>query len=248
MKLEERNKAIELRKKGYSYSEILKKINVSKSTISSWLRDIELTIKQKNKLLREGELGRYKGSRTQYKKRIIKTKEIIEKSKNEFNFLIKNPLFLSGLMLYWAEGDKHKQERVKFTNSDEAMICLMMRWFREICKVPESKFRIALHVHNLHFRNNVKRYWAKLTNVPQKQFQKTYIKKSSLRYRRNILYNGTCAIVVNDKNLFRRILGWRRGLLEYFGLSLPVVQRIEQGTSNPQIEVRFLSGRKLRHL
>jgi len=37
-KLEEKNKAIALRKKGYSYSEILKKVDVSKDTISRWCR------------------------------------------------------------------------------------------------------------------------------------------------------------------------------------------------------------------
>lgn len=218
MKLNEKIEAVKLRKEGASYSDIVKKINVPKSTLSTWLRDIELTPQQKEKLLKGREKSRYAGAKAQQKKRIEKTKKIINESKKEFPLLVKNHLFLSGLVLYWAEGDKNQLERVKFTNSDEATIIIMMKWFREICNVPESKFRIALRIHNLHSRSNIKNYWSKITKVPKKQFYKIYIKQSSLRQRKNILYNGTCAIVINSTDLFRKIMGWRLGLLEYFNI------------------------------
>lgn len=47
VKLDQKNLAISLRKEGVSYNEIRKKINVSKGTLSLWLRDIELTQIQK---------------------------------------------------------------------------------------------------------------------------------------------------------------------------------------------------------
>lgn len=219
MKFRKKIIATKLRKAGFSYAKIFKEVKVSKSTLSYWLRDIELTSKQKEKLLKGREKSRYAGAKAQQAKRIKRTEEAILTGKKEFYSLIKNPLFLSGLPLYWAEGDKNRSERVKFTNSDETMIILMMRWFREICHVPEEKFRISLHVHDLHRSHNLKSYWAKVTNVPKKQFHKMYVKKSTLRQRRNILYNGTCAITVNDKNLFRKIMGWRLGLLDYFNIT-----------------------------
>ncbi len=219
MKLNERREAINLRKRGVGYNEILKTVNVSKSTLSLWLRDIVLPCNARKKLLRGRELSRYTAAAQKKRIRESNTKEITRSGRGEFKILVKNPLFLTGLCLYWAEGDKHKQEKVKFTNSDEKMIVLMMIWFRKICGVPEQKFRIALHVHNLHRPENLEKYWSRTTGIPEKQFQKTYIKQSSLQYRRNVLYNGTCAIVVNDKALFRRIRGWRLGLLDYFNIS-----------------------------
>ena len=95
----------------------------------------------------------------------------------------------------------------------------MMKWFREICEVPETKFRIALHVHNLLISRKIKSHWSRLTDVSRKQFNKIYVKNSTLRQRRNVLYNGTCGIVVNNKNLFRRIMGWKLGLLNHFEIS-----------------------------
>jgi len=89
-----------------------------------------------------------------------------------------------------------------------------MRWFREVCKVPEKKFRICLHIHTLHCRKDVKEYWSNITRIPTSQFYKTQTKPTSLRQRKNKLYNGTCAISVGNKALFRKIKGWKIGFIE----------------------------------
>ena len=124
-------------------------------------------------------------------------------------------LFLPGLMLYWAEGDKSDlREEVKFSNSDPFMIQFMMRWFREVREIPEKKFRIALHIHTLHCRKKIEQFWAPITGIPLNQFHKTQIKPTGLGQRRNKLYNGTCAICIHDKNLFRRIKGWKLKFIE----------------------------------
>jgi hypothetical protein len=46
----EKEKAIDLRKKGLSYNEILKKVPVAKSTLSLWFRDIGLAVRQRQRL------------------------------------------------------------------------------------------------------------------------------------------------------------------------------------------------------
>ena len=51
MKYAEKIEAVRLRKEGQSYKTILKQVKVSKSTLSMWLRDIELTQKQKMNFL-----------------------------------------------------------------------------------------------------------------------------------------------------------------------------------------------------
>lgn len=118
-------------------------------------------------------------------------------------------------MLYWAEGDK-TQERVGFTNADPMMIQFMMKWFRKICNVPESKFRIALSIMTLHNKNESEKFWSQTTGVPMVNFNKIRIKPTLLKGKRNPSYMGTCRIIISDKNLFRKIIGWRLGLLENF--------------------------------
>lgn len=231
MKLEEKIKAIKLRRKGKSYREIREQIPVSKGTLSLWLREIELTPEQKERLYVElRRKNAYKGAKANQEKRIKRTRQIISEAKKEAKLLIKEPLFLTGLMLYWAEGTKRSGESLRFSNSDPLMIEFMMRWFREICGIPEEKFRIALHIHALHCRRDIKRHWSKLTNIPFSQFHKIQVKPTSLRHRRNKLYNGTCVIVVNSRDLFRRVEGWRLGVLEELGFNpiAPIAQWIEQ--------------------
>ena len=207
MKLQQKIEAIKLRRQGKSYKEIRQKITVSKGTLSLWLKDVELTEAQKHRLyytLKQQNVFRIARKKQRIKKELqIK---IVESATEEAKQFIHDPLFLAGLMLYWAEGDKSDaSETVKITNSDPNMIKLIMRWFREICKVPEQKFRICLHIHTLHCRKDIEKYWAQITNIPLTQFYKTQIKPTTLKHRRNPLYDGTCAVVICNKNLFRKI-------------------------------------------
>ncbi len=219
MKFSEKIKAVALRRSGATYSEIRKKVSVSRSTLSLWLRGVNLSESQKRNILRGLDISREAAAQKKKTERVVRTKKIMEQARAEFLNLSKEPLFLVGLSLYLAEGDK-ALERVKFTNSDPNLISIIMSWLREICNVPETKFRIALHVHNLHVRSDIIKYWSKLTKIPESQFYALYIKKSTLSTRRNILYNGTCSVIVNSRDLFRRIAGWRSALLENFGSSV----------------------------
>lgn len=220
MKFTEKIKAIHLRNLGKSYSEIRKQVSVSKSTLSLWLRDIEFTPKQKAEL-KGRQKSRYEGAKANQRKRIERTEKIIKEAKKELPLYLKHPLFLSGLMLYWAEGSKSEQEeRLEFNNSDPLMIKFMMRWFREICKVPEEKFRIHLYIHELFCRKDIEKYWSAITNIPLDQFHKTQIKSTSLKHRKNRLYNGTCAIRIGNRDLFRKMKGWRLGFLEKMNIEI----------------------------
>src|SRR5258708_26186351 len=169
-RLNDRIIARKLREQGLSFSEISEKIpNLSKGTLNGWLKDIELTSEQKvrllNKMRDKGNVGRLRGAFINHHKRIESIKQIMVVAKEEVEERMGNTLFVTGVMLYWAEGDK-TQERVGFTNSDPEMIKFMMRWLREVCKVPELKFRIALSIMTLHNRKISEEFWSKLTGVP----------------------------------------------------------------------------------
>lgn len=236
IRLNDRISARQLRQQGLSFSEIMEKIpNLSKGTLNGWLKDIELTEQQKERLLRKIEdgskRGRLKGAFTNRKKRLEITKQIISLAKIEVQEKIKDTFFATGVMLYWAEGDK-TIERVGFTNSDPFMISLMMKWFRNICNVPEEKFRIALSISAFNNKNESEKFWSQVAKLPLNQFNKTRIKPSPLKGKRKPSYMGTCRIIISDKNLFRKIKGWNLGILEYYKIFAPMAQWIEQVNSN----------------
>lgn len=214
MKFLEKQRSIELRHNGLSYSEIKNLLNVSKSTLSNWLKNIELTNDQKNRLSKL-QTSAYLGAKKNQVKSQLHHKQIIETAKNQAIHLFHDSFFVTGLMLYWAEGSKNSN-RIQFTNSDPLMIKIMMKWFRNYCEIPEEKFRIGLFVHSLHIKEDYLQFWSKITKLPLKQFNRSYIKPTILSNRKNKLYEGTCAIKINSRDLLSKVTGWLDAAKEYF--------------------------------
>jgi len=135
-KTEEKNKAIKLREQGLSYKEILEKIPVAKSSLSLWLKSVNLTTSQKQRLTDKKLASARRGAQKMKSIRIALTKKIKSKSRKEIGRLTKRELWLIGIALYWAEGSKEKNyrsgSRTEFSNSDPYMIRIFLKWLLKI--------------------------------------------------------------------------------------------------------------------
>ncbi|PIV83681.1 MAG: hypothetical protein COZ87_03420 [Candidatus Moranbacteria bacterium CG_4_8_14_3_um_filter_43_15] len=218
--------AIQLRKEGNSYSQIRDTLGVSKSTLSYWLRDLKISENARRKISARAHkisiaalIERNKNQTALAKER---AKRIRLEAQREANKLIKRPLFIAGTSLYWAEGYKKgafgsKWKGVDFANSDSSTVKVMMKFFRNICGVPNDKFRIQLMVHPNVDTEKAIAYWSKMTKISKDQFMKiSYaVSKSSKKKRNpNSLIYGTIHIRICDVKLFFRIIGWIDGLKE----------------------------------
>jgi len=218
----EKNKARKLRQKGKSINEIAKKLNIAKSTISLWCRDIRLNPKQIERLAKRQESGSYKG-RMKFLERIRKEriKEVAFLQKQgikEIGKLNKRDLFISGIAMYWSEGYTYSSgDQVGFTNSDPKMILFILKWFKEICKIPIDRLTLQVKINKIH-RNRVKKvenYWSKITGIPLTQFNKTVLLKTESKkiYLNYNTHYGTLRIIVRrGTRLRRKINGWIEGL------------------------------------
>lgn len=222
LRLEDKNKAIKLRIQGKTYKEIREIIpNLSKSTLSGWLKNFKLNSKQEKKLKQNIEKitynARVKSAWTKRKIKQEKIKRIHKEAKEELSVLFKNPLFLVGVSLYWAEGSK-TQEAVQFSNSDPRLIKIMIKWFKEICKVPENKLKVHIYIHEIYKKENCEKFWSQVTKVPVSNFGKTTYKPTIHKIKKNPDYKGVCRIDINNVDLFRKITGWQSGVSEIFHL------------------------------
>ena len=225
LKFKEKEKAIKLRKKGFSYSEILKEIPVAKSTLSLWLRSVGLAKKQKQRLTEKKLTAALRGAKAKRDYRLAITKEIKEKAKNEIGKLSDRELWLIGITLYWAEGAKQKENNVsqdvQFCNSDSKAIKIFIKWLLDICKISKENiyFRICLHENNKERLNDVQKYWAKVTQFPIKDFQKITWKKHKINTKRKNIgkkYFGLLNVrVKKSTNLNRKIEGWIEGIYNH---------------------------------
>lgn len=222
MKREERDKARILRKEAKSINEIARVLHVSKASVSLWVRNIRLSKKQRKTLTKRGfsidaiEKRRINRINTTQQRH----RAIIETAKKKIEKISSRDLLLVGTALYWGEGGKAKRGLARLSNSDPLVIKIMMRFFREICNVPEKKFRG--HVHTFSHRDTgiAERYWSEVSGVPLGQFYKTYSKQSSAsKNKKDKLPYGTFQIYVSDTHVFLAIMGWIERLGELGSLS-----------------------------
>ncbi|MGB2762430.1 MAG: hypothetical protein WBC21_02715 [Minisyncoccales bacterium] len=217
-KLELKLKARELRKKGLSVKEIQRRLKVSRSSVSLWVRDIRLTKKQLEKLYLNRKTGNLKGSIIAAMNKIRKRKEITEKlmkeGKKEIGNLSKRDRFITGIAMYFAEGSK-TDGHVGFSNSDPRAIKFMADWFREFCKIPEEKFRCSLYIHDNLDEGKAKKFWSELIKLPLSQFRKSYIVKNNPHRLRKVKHiYGVLRVGTGDVNLHRKIIGWISGIFQ----------------------------------
>lgn len=222
MKIAEQQRAKKLRSEGRSIKDIAQTLNVSKASVSLWVRNIELSQTQRKLLSRKGHSVEVIEKRR--KSRLAREEEkraaIMNEASRNIAYISEKELFLTGIALYWAEGGKTRRGPIRLANGDPAIIQTMMRFFREICKVPESKFRGHIHIHPHLDYKEAELYWSLIANIPLSQFFKTYRKpnKSSSNKKDTLPY-GTFEIYVCDTQLFFRMKGWIQGLTKQLFIS-----------------------------
>ncbi len=219
-------KAVALRNRGFTYGEILEKINfkVSNSTISCWCSGIELTPSQKDRI--KEKQRNFKLIKHLISKSIKDEEGARAWAKEKAELIASNNLknlILSGTMLYWAEGYGSTGKSAGFTNTDPQMIKIMMKFFREVLGVEDRKIKIMVRIDK---RNDIGRavnYWSKTVKLPLSNFHKTEI----LETKNNKYPNGICRITVYDVSVRRKIDNLLKLIKDKWA---PVAQRIEQHT------------------
>ena len=228
--------AIDLRKKGFSYSEIGERLKTPKSTLSLWLRKVKLTESQVQKLKNR----RLETAKDNSRKRILKTSRMIEKIKNssskDISQISKRELWLIGIILYWKERNASGSESdvrngVRFTSSDPYLIKLFLKWLCNAGGVEddELKFDIFLGEDKRESVEAVKEavvYWSKITGLPKDNFlqhiyfKRDVYKKSKQKKSRETIRRSQFGLlrirVKASSMLARQIAGWIRGVQNYY--------------------------------
>lgn len=218
----EKEKAIKLRKKGYSYSEILKSVGVSRSTLSEWLRHIIISNTQIDRLRLKNEQARKLGSIALKNKRIAKSILIINQSILEIKKIDINTLRIIGATLYWAEGSKQNEhepsKELIFTNSDPRMIRMYLLWLVKCLSVKDDDIKFEVYIHETYKKTlkELSEYWSKVSGFNSDRFTKIYFKKNKVKsYRKNRgdNYYGVLRITVKKStDLNRKVMGWVEGV------------------------------------
>jgi len=209
-----KKQAKSLRLKGLSYGNINKKIGVSKSTLSVWLKNVPLKEEYRkinyNKRIQNLALG--VASQKERRRKEIET--IVKKAGKEIELPLSNQSFLiMGAALYWAEGGK--TQMFELTNSDPYMILFMVRWIENVFGIKSGDLKASLNIYSQQNEKKLKRFWSDLTGIPFINFGKSYIKPKNKNFKKNTLYYGTIRIIIpksTDKRI--QLFGWIDKIME----------------------------------
>ncbi len=214
-KTKEKNKALQLRRKGKSIKDIARHLKIAKSTVSLWCRDIRLAPKQIQKLhekmVKGGYKGRMKGARLQYERRLKRIKEWNKIGVERIGKLSNRDLLIAGLALYWGEGSR-KTRRVSLSNSDPKIIQFIIKFLKRVFDIDKSRLTAYIGINRIHKNRvqEVKNYWSKTTGIPKEQFTKTTLIKSKnkKKYNNFSVHYGTVTIKVRKSaDLYYCIMG-----------------------------------------
>jgi hypothetical protein len=224
MKLDEKNKAQQLRYKGFSIKQIAVALSVSKGSASVWVRDIELSKGLSVNIEEQRRLGRERSRKTRLSNIIRKNTELRIQCKEEILPFTKRDLWISGLLIYAGEGSKASNvsnQHIEVTNSNPDILRLFIKFLIDICLVPQAKIRVRLILYDDIDTKEAEAYWSSQLGVPINQFQRQFIKKSykniPYRHLRRSRY-GTAHINVYDVNIYRKVIGWLQSIYEYNNL------------------------------
>ena len=204
-----REKAINLRRRGMSLSEISDIIDVPKNTIQGWVKEIKLTKSQKERLRKKeikcGRRGLLKALQIN-RDRKIKWQEGIENRTKKFRTILYEKGDIAKLLcgtLYLCEGARYPASRhMVFGSSDSRMIKLFLNLLRSNFNVDEKKFRCRIMHRYDQNGNSLCRYWSNLIKIPLSQFYRSYRdKRTKGRITRKKDYRGICAIIYFSTSL-----------------------------------------------
>ncbi len=202
----EKEKALQLRSLGWSYSQIRKEIGVSKATLSVWLCNLPLS-EDRMRELRDNNQGRIERYRlTMVKKRQDKLDLAYDEVKDILGNFNKRELFIAGLFLYWGEGGKTGSS-VTLSNTDPNVLKFFVKWMNML-GIENKDMKVVLHLYSDMNEETSIKYWSDTLNIPLTNFKKTYRKKSNLSdlSYKNGFGHGTCMVRIYNKKLFNLIM------------------------------------------
>jgi transcriptional regulator with XRE-family HTH domain len=204
-KIEEQHQARELRSKAWTLADIAAELGVSKSSVSTWTREVEFEPNPRR-------TGRKRGPNKLQRKKADEIEQCRVDGIQWVGELSEREFLMAGLGLYAGDGAK-TPGGVRFANSNPAMVILFCRWFRTFFDIDEERLRIQLYLHeDLDYATAVA-FWSEAVDIPSTQFSKPYRAIANATRRKNRHVYGCCHVRYSSTPIHRQILGLMQALL-----------------------------------
>lgn len=199
--------ATQLRKRGFTYAEISKIVDVSKSTISLWFSretwSKSITSDNQKRAVKDNKkrislLNRARSNQN--------TKLYIEAERSavtEYKHYKNNPLFMAGLMLYLGNGDTSDARPIRISSTNMNIHRIFITFAVDFLGVSREKVRFWLLLNSDVSPEKVYRVWSKAIGISLSQFYKYQIVKP-----KSTLHDGAGNTIIGSVVLKKKLLKW----------------------------------------
>jgi transcriptional regulator with XRE-family HTH domain len=207
----ERQRARRLRReRGLPIKTIARLVGVSPSSVSRWVRDVELTAVQEAALRDANPIYNRQRSGTAQSSANARARRLEAQQQGMAVAWQGDPLHQMACMLYWAEGSRNRNQLV-FTNSDPEMVDLFVHFLRRCYGITHERIALTVNVHlgNGLAVEEIEGWWLRRLGLPAGRLRQSIVNRpsrASQRKRRTLPY-GTARIAVSSTALVQSILG-----------------------------------------
>ena len=195
-----------LRSEGRTLAEIAELLSVSKSSVSLWVRDIEIEPIKRRRSHRSG------ANHPLHLAKLAEIQQCNELGRQRVGTLSNEAFLAAGVALYAGEGSK-TDGAVNFANTDAAMVAFFCAWLRRFFEIDEPRLRVRVYLHEGLDLDAAERHWSEVTSIPRAQFQAPYRAPADPSIRRTKHEYGCVYVRYACSRTLREILGLTRALL-----------------------------------
>lgn len=207
----DKQKAIDLRRQGRSYRDIVKELKVSKGTLSAWFKGQEWSDQiSKSNIEKEHSRAPEKMKRINMMRRVkfaFTYGVAEEEAVREFKVYKNEPLFWAGLMIYAGEGDKRSSSMTRVSNSESYLHKIWLEFGLKYLKAEQKMVRFNVLIYPDLDQETTEEYWSKETGIPRTQFHKTQTIQGKETTRK--LQNGVGISILSSRVVIKKkLLKW----------------------------------------
>jgi hypothetical protein len=204
-KVVEQARARELRAQGHTLADIATVLGVAKSSVSLWVRDVELTPSPRR-------TGAQRRPHPAHEAKLRQIEELNAEGITRIGVLSAEAFLAAGAALYAGEGSKGDGS-VKFANTDPKIVSFFCAWLRRFFEIDESRLRAKVYLHAGLDLDAAELHWSAVTGIPRSQFGKAYRPEPRHGIRHTKHEYGCAYVVYACATTHRRIMGLVRALL-----------------------------------
>ena len=214
MNRNQKERARALRAAGKSIREIERELNIARSNISNWVRDVVLSEDQMRELSArsrsQGAIEKRRESRLR-NARALRLPHLVG-GVREIMDTKSLDIMMLGLGIYMGEGTKTSRGTIALSNTDPRIIQIFVRFLQEKFHVQVKDLRGQVGVHSHLSIDDAEEYWAGVSGVPRKNFVKTAVQHGrQSKGKRDKLPFGTFTVYLHSTERRLKLEGWIQG-------------------------------------